>query len=148
MAMNEDLVVTASIDIYANVSKVWEALTNPEIIKEYLFGTETITDWKVGSEVIFQGVYGEKGEHSYRDKGIIQEHIPNERLSYTYWSGFSGLEDKPENYSRVTYTLVPRGDNHTSFTWTQEGYANQEAYEHSLSGMPAFLEQIKAIMER
>jgi len=146
--INDDLIVSGSIEVNASVSKVWDTLTNPQIIKEYLFGTETITDWQVGSDVIFQGVYGEHGENRYKDKGVIMENIPNERLSYTYWSGFSGQEDKPENYSRVTYTLVPRGDNRTEFTWTQEGYANQEAYEHSLSGMPAFLEQVKAIMER
>ena len=146
--MIDDLVVTGSIDVHADASKVWDALTRPEIIKEYLFGTETVTDWKVGSEVVFQGVYGENGEHSYRDKGVVKENVFHERLSYTYWSGFSGLEDKPENYSLVTYSLVPKGDNLTHFTWTQEGYVNQEGYEHSQSGMPAFLDQIKAIMER
>ena len=146
--MNDDLIVTGSTEVNADVSKVWKSLTNPAIIKEYLFGTETITDWKVGSEVIFQGVYGEHGEHSYRDRGIVMENVLHERLSYTYWSGFSGLEDKPENYSLVTYTLVPLSNGHTEFTWTQEGYANQEGYEHAQSGMKAFLEQIKGIMER
>ena len=146
--MNDDLIVTGSIEVNADVAKVWNALTKPEIIKEYLFGTETITDWKVGSEVIFQGVYGEHGEHSYKDRGIVMENIPLERLSYTYWSSFSGLEDKPENYSLITYTLVQKGKGLTEFTWTQEGYANIEGYEHAQSGMPAFLEQIKGIMER
>ena len=146
--MNEDLVVCGSIEVNADAAKVWKALTDPSIIKDYLYGTDTITNWKVGSEVIFQGVYGENGEHSYRDKGMVMENVPLERLSYTYWSAFSGLEDKPENYSLVTYTLVPIGAGITEFTWTQEGYANQEGYEHAKSGMPAFLDQIKTIMER
>jgi uncharacterized protein YndB with AHSA1/START domain len=145
--MNHDLIVSESIDINAAPSKVWEALTNPEIIKKYLFGTETITDWKPGSDIIFQGEYGENKEHTYRDKGVIMQNVANELLSYSYWSGFSGLEDKPENYSLVTYTLESDDDKKTTFTWTQKGYATNEGYQHSLHGMKEFLEQIKQIIE-
>jgi uncharacterized protein YndB with AHSA1/START domain len=146
--MNHNLIVSKSIEINASPSKVWEALTNPEMIKEYLFGTETITDWKVGSEVIFQGVYGDNNEHSYRDKGIVRENVLNKVLSYNYWSGFSGLEDKPENYSLITYTLESDDNKKTKFTWTQKGYPNEDAYNHSVNGMDAFLQQIKGIVER
>lgn len=142
--MRQDLIVSHSVEIKAEPKQVWNALTNPEIIKEYLFGTETITDWKVGSEIIFQGEY--EG-HKYRDKGIVRENIPNQLLSYSYWSGFSGLEDKPENYSLITYTIEKNG-NSTKFTWTQKGFATEEGYQHSKSGMEAFLQQIKDIVER
>ncbi len=143
--MNHDLIVSKSIDINAAPAKVWKALTTPAIIKEYLFGTETITDWKVGNEIIFQGEYqGQK----YGDKGMILESVPNQLLSYSYWSGFSGLEDKPENYSRVTYGLIKKDNNQTTFTWTQKGFANEEARKHSETGMQPFLEQIKGIVER
>ncbi len=142
--MQHDLIVSESIEVNATPEKVWEALTNPEIIKEYLFGTETITDWKVGSEIIFQGEY--KG-HKYCDKGIVRENILHQLLSYNYWSGFSGLEDKPENYSLVTYTLS-KSSNATKLTWTQKGFATEEGYQHSKSGMEAFLQQIKGIIER
>ena len=145
--MRHDLIVSESIDINAAPSKVWEALTNPEIIKKYLFGTETITDWKVGSEIIFQGEYGENKEYSYRDKGVIMQNVANELLSYTYWSGFSGLEDKPENYSLVTYSLQSADGKKTTFTWEQKGYATEEGYQHSLTGMKGFLGQIKQIVE-
>ena len=143
--MRHDLAVTGSINVNAAPSKVWNALTNPEIIKEYLFGTETVTDWKVGSEIVFQGEYG---EHKYRDHGMILENVFHERISYSYWTGFSGLEDKPENYSLVTYTLKPVSNNVTELSWTMKGYANEEGYKHSKDGMQAFLEQIKGIIER
>jgi len=146
--MNKDLVVSQSIDVNASLVKVWDALTNPEIIKEYLFGTETVTDWKVGSEIIFQGTYGDNNEHSYRDKGVILENEPEKKLSYSYWSGFTGLEDKPENYATVTYTIDKKSDDVVTFTWEQKGFASEEGYQHSLTGMPAFLEQIKSIIER
>jgi uncharacterized protein YndB with AHSA1/START domain len=146
--MNHELVVSGSIDISKGKPLVWDALTNPEIIKEYLFGTETITDWKVGNEIIFQGVYGDNKEYSYRDKGIITENINQERLSYTYWSGFTGLEDKPENYSLVTYTLTAEDNNCTNFRWTQKGFATEEAYRHSSGGIAEFLKKIKEVIER
>jgi len=146
--MNQSLIVSQSITVNAPVEKVWNALTDPAIIAEYLFSTETITDWKVGSEIIFQGVYGDNKEFSYRDRGIILENIFNQTISYSYWSGFTGLEDKPGNYATVTYTLKRIDDDHTGFTWTQKGFATEAGYQHSLNGMPAFLEQIKAIMER
>lgn len=142
--MNHELIVSKSIEINAAPSKVWEVLTNPEIIKEYLFGTETITDWNPGSDIIFQGEY--QG-HSYKDKGIVRENIENEKLSYNYWSGFSGLEDKPENYSLITYSLSESVSG-TNFTWTQKGFANEEGYKHSDSGMDEFIGKIKVIAEK
>ncbi len=143
--MRDDLAVSGTIMVNADTSKVWNALTDPEIIKEYLFGTETVTDWKVGSEIIFQGEYG---EHKYRDHGMILENVIHERISYTYWTGFSGLEDEPENYSLITYLLKPVSNNVTELSWIQKGYATEEGYNHSKEGMQAFLEQIKGIMER
>ena len=144
--MRYDLIVSQSIEINAEPSKVWNALTNPEIIKKYLFGTETITDWKVRSEIIFQGEYGEN-KVKYRDKGVILENVLNQKLSYSYWSGFSGLEDEPENYSIVTYGLASGDNKTTTFTWTQKGYATEDNYQHSLNGMKEFLEQINEIIE-
>ena len=73
--MNRDLIVKKLIDIDADCSRVWEALTTPEIVKQYFFGTELISDFKVGGEIIFQGDWEGK---KYRDKGIILKIIPEE----------------------------------------------------------------------
>ena len=143
--MDNNLIVSQSINIHAPLSKVWDGLTRPEIIKEYLFGTETVTDWKVGSEVIFKGEY--KGQ-TYQDHGIILENKFQERISYSYWSKFTGTEDKPENYSRVTYTLHPVTEQLTSFTWTTQGFTSEQGYEHSKNGMKEFLEKIREAIEK
>src|SRR5580704_15195085 len=132
--MNLDLQASESVVIKADLAKVWDVLTNPEIIKEYLFGTETLTDWKVGSDIVFQGEY--QG-HTYRDHGVIKENIFHKRIGYSYWSGFSGLEGKPENYSLVIYDLAPVDNTHTTFTWTQKGYPDETHQAHSQSGMKA-----------
>jgi len=141
--MNKELTVTQSIEIGADKSKVWDALINPEKIKTYLFGTETLTDWKTGSEIIFQGEY--QG-HQYKDKGTIIDIKTDELLQYSYWSGFSGLEDKPENYSLVSYKL-DTANSKTLLTLTQQGFANEQAQQHSQTAWTNVLQQIKQLTE-
>ena len=68
-------------------------------------------------------------------------------LKYNYWSGFSGLDDKPENYSIVTYEIEPADSGGVIFRWTQEGFATEEGQQHSEQGLPAMLEQIKKLVE-
>ncbi|MBC8181576.1 SRPBCC domain-containing protein [candidate division KSB1 bacterium] len=143
--MNRNLRVSKSIEINSIVEEVWDALTNPEKIRAYLFGTETITNWKVGSPIVFQGEY--EG-HKYKDKGNVLENKPNELLKYDYWSGFSGLEDKPENYSIVTYEIEKSANNRVIFRWTQEGFANEQGQKNSENGKYGMLEQIKKLAEK
>ena len=141
--MNKDLSVSESIEIASDAPGVWEVLTNPEKIKLYMFGTETITDWQVGHEIVFQGEY--QGQQ-YRDKGTILEFDENNRISYSYWSGFSGLEDTPENYSKVTYLLDKQGNN-VQLTVEQRGFASEQAQQHAQGSWAHVLGQIKELAE-
>ncbi len=75
------------------------------------------------------------------------ENKVNEFLKYDYWSGFSGLEDKPGNYSIVTYHIKNATDNRIKLTWTQKGFANKEVQQHSENGLSGILEQIKKMVE-
>lgn len=143
--MNKSLKAIQSIEINASSASVWESLTNPEKIKKYLFGTETVTDWKVGSPIIFQGNYN---GHAYQDKGNVLEVKKNEMLKYNYWSGMSGLEDKIENYFIVTYSIEHTSENKVKLTWYQEGFPTEEKRKHTEDGLPALLEQIKTISEQ
>ena len=141
--LDNSLKVEKSVLINASRTKIWKALTDPALIKEYLFGTETITDWHVGSDLIFQGEW--QGQ-AYKDKGHILEITPEQILSYDYWSGFSGLEDKPENYSIVTYMMQDEGDS-VRLTVSQKGFASKENQAHSESGWTEVLQKIKEIAE-
>jgi len=141
--MTNKFVVKKSIEINADKAKVWDALVNPEKIKLYLFGTETISDWKGGSPIIFQGVW--EGV-TYKDKGTILEFIPEQKLKYDYWSSFSKLEDVPENYQQITFDLIKR-DGKTILTLTQENVPNQAAKEHSEANWGMVLNQLKQIVE-
>ncbi|MCX6146204.1 MAG: SRPBCC domain-containing protein, partial [Candidatus Kapabacteria bacterium] len=92
----KEIIIQVAIEINAPISKVWEALVTPSIIKEYMFGTETTSDWKVGSRISYKGVWEGK---EYEDGGIITEFVENKVFESTYFSSMSGEEDKEENYS-------------------------------------------------
>lgn len=143
--MNKNLIASSKITIKSTPEKVWDILTNPVKIKEYLFGTEVITDWKIGSPIIFQGEYDGQ---QYKDKGNVIENKKNELLKYDYWSRFSGLEDKPENYSLVTYKIENLDDNSVNFIWHQQGFSSEEGNCHTEEGLKAMLEKIKELGEK
>src|SRR5579864_2724209 len=142
--MTADLILNISVTIHAPKSKVWNALTDPQQIKKYLFGTETITDWKVGSSIIFRGEWEGK---AYQDKGTILKIEKEKVLKYNYWSSFSGIEDKPENYANITYALEDHNGN-TIFHLTQDGIKTKEARDHSEQNWKMVLNSLKDLLEK
>jgi len=135
--------IEIQIEINAATEKIWDALTNPEIIKQYLFGTEVISDWTVGAEIVFQGEYEDS---QYKDKGTIKVFDVEKRFQYTYLSSFSGLEDIPENYHLITYDLDDK-NGITMLTIVQENIQSQEARDHSEKNWEMVLNKIKEIVE-
>jgi hypothetical protein len=69
-------------------------------------------------------------------------------LEYKYGSGCCGLEDRPENYSIVTYELQKMDNITIQFTWQQKGFADEESRKNSENGLLSILEQIKLHSER
>ncbi len=104
--MNEKFIANVSININAPASKVWDALTKPELMKQYLFGTEVTTDWQVGSPITYKGVWEGK---PYEDKGKILQVEQGRLLVSTFWSSLAGLPDIPKNYQTVSYELSTEG---------------------------------------
>ncbi|TRW23918.1 SRPBCC domain-containing protein [Flavobacterium zepuense] len=141
--MKGGLIVEATITIDAPVSKVWQALTSPELIAKYLYGAKVTTDWKVGSSITYEGEYNGK---TYKDKGVIETFEPNHVYASTYWSSMSGKEDKPENYNLVTYTLLEAGDK-TTVNLTQNNVADAVEQEHLTANWYATLADLKDVAE-
>lgn len=141
--MNDKYIAKAKTTIHASVSKVWQALVNPEIIKQYLFNTEVISDWKVGSPVIYKGEWEGK---AFEDKGEILEIEPGKVLKSTHWSPLSGAPDSPENYHTVTYTLSAHDDS-TEVTITQDNNATEQEKAHSEKNWEIVLAGMKKLLE-
>lgn len=145
MKLNNHLISSKSILIHAKPDNVWEVMTNPSLISKYLFGAETITDWQPGSQILFKIAFE---DNEFIDKGLVVENIENESLQYKYWSGFCGLDDQPENYSIVSYTLEKIGNNKCKLVWTQMGFVDEQSKTTSESSLENILEQIKSISEQ
>lgn len=142
--MNEELTARASITLNVPPARVWQALTTPAEIKQYLFGTDAESDWKEGSTVRYTGEWeGTK----YEDKGEIIESIPNELLHTTYYSSMSGKEDKPENYANVIYRIEPAGKQ-TVLTITQDNNADAKSRDHSQANWNMVLQSFKKVVEQ
>lgn len=118
--MAKPLIVKNSIAINAPTSKVWDALINPEQTKKYMFGCETVSDWKIGSPLLWKGSY--EGKEMVFVKGNIVDIKPEKFLAYTTIDPNSTIDDVSENYLTVTYDLsVEKGQ--TILTVTQGDYA-------------------------
>lgn len=141
--MKQDFIAKASANIKAPAHKVWEALTSPAIIKEYLFGTEAISDFKAGSPITYKGQWQGK---EYEDKGVILEVVPEKRLVSTYWSSMGGKADVPENYNKVRYELDEK-DGQTTLTITQDNNPTPESRDHSQKNWEMVLGKIKNLLE-
>ena len=142
--MKDTFTATAHVTIRAGAAKVWDALTNPKLIKQYLFGTDCRSDWKVGSSITYTGTWEGK---SYTDKGTILELVPNKVLKATYWSSFSGKPDAPENYNTVTYELSKKGGE-TMLTITQDNNPSRESADHSTENWKKVLATMKDLLEK
>ena len=144
--MKSKIIAKASANINAPASKVWEALTKPQLIKQYFFGTEASSDWKAGSPITFKGNWEGK---SYEDKGTILNVQPNKLIKYNYWSSMSGIEDKPENYVNITYELSEDiNDNNTKLTITQDNIPDEKMKAHSEQNWKIVLDNLKKLMEK
>jgi uncharacterized protein YndB with AHSA1/START domain len=137
------LIVRISMPIHALPAKVWEALTQPDLIRQYLFGTNTETDWKPGSPIFFRGVWEGK---SYEDKGTVLEVAREKRLVYTYWSSFSGVPDEPENYKTITFELARDGAK-TLLVLTQDNNSDEKSKAHSEKNWQMVLDGLKKLVE-
>ncbi len=149
--MTTKLQIINSIHINAPVEKVWDALVNPEMTKQYMFGCATISDWKPGSSLLWEGEY--EGKPMVFVKGFIKEIEPPKLLVYTVTDPNATWDDIPENYLNVTYSLTSE-NNGTLLTVVQDGFENAAEGERRYQdvhnngeGWNPILRQIKNLVE-
>ncbi|HUL02803.1 MAG TPA: SRPBCC family protein [Gemmatimonadales bacterium] len=143
-ALASDLIAQAAIQIDASISRVWDALTTPSLIEQYMFGTHVESAWRKGAPITWSGEW--KGR-AYKDKGIILDIVPPRLLEYTHFSPLAGLPDIPANYHTVTIELT--GDaNRTKVALSQDNNTTEEARAHSQENWRAMLAAMKALLEK
>jgi len=140
-----------SIHIQAPAAVVWDMLVNPGQTKKYMFGCETVSDWKVGSPLLWRGVH--EGKEVVFVKGNIVKIEPSRLLVYTVFDPFSTMPDIPENYLEITYALIPENSG-TMLKVSQGDYRKvaegERRYNESYNngeGWDPLLVQIKKLIE-
>ncbi|MFB3386325.1 SRPBCC family protein [Flavobacterium sp. LAR06] len=133
----------STIVLNAPVEKVWNTLTQPELVKQWQYGSDLITDWKVGNEIRFQNEW--EGQ-VFEQWGTILEIIPNQKIKYSLFFPRPGLEDKPENYFIMSYVLS--GDNQkTKLEIIQEDNRPNAVQEEPQGEENPILQALKTIIE-
>ena len=149
--MSSQLIINNSIEINAPAQNVWDALTNPEKTKVYMFGCEALSNWKIGSELLWKANY--EGNDMIFVKGHIVNIEPLKKLIYSTLDPNSAIEDIPENYLNVTYELTENFGK-TILNVSQGDYSKvadgQRRYCEALNngeGWNPILEEIKKLVE-
>ncbi|MFF1573511.1 SRPBCC domain-containing protein [Leifsonia sp. NPDC058292] len=133
----------ATTTVAAAPDAVWHAITDPESIAKYLYGTRVETDWRQGSPIVYRGEWEGK---PYEDKGVILEITPPTRLVTSYYSPLSGKPDEPASYQNVTYAIAADGEG-SRVTITQDGCADSAEAERMSANWAATLDGLKGVVE-
>jgi uncharacterized protein YndB with AHSA1/START domain len=120
--------------------KLWEALTSSELSRQYWFGTDVRSDWRVGSPfaLITDG--------KTTDIGEILEFDPPRRLSYTFTHVLKD-EFRQERPTKVVFAIEPHG-RLVKLTLMHEGFDGTGKLLDAVSnGWPAILSGLKSLLE-
>ena len=137
--------MTKTVTIAAPASRVWQALTDPEIMKKWMFDTEIhiITDWQVGGPIVIRGNFNGK---DFENNGTVLRFEPEELLQYSHLSSSSRLPDLPKNHSVLEFKLAP-SENQTSLTLTLSNFPTESIYKHLAFYWNVTLEVLKRLIE-
>jgi uncharacterized protein YndB with AHSA1/START domain len=122
-------------------AKLWEALTRPQLIRQYWFGVAIECDWKKGSPWKIVAPDGR-----VFDKGEILEIDPPRRMAIR-WTNEWKPEFKLEGPSRCTFELA-QVDNAVKLTLTHEIEVSESKLIAAVSAAwPLTLSNLKSLLE-
>jgi len=104
------------VTILAPANKVWLALTVPDLVKQWQYGSDLLTTWEPGTPIVFRN---EWNGHTFEQKGTVLEFTAGSRLKYSLFVARPDLQDIPEHYFFMTYELTENGEG-TSLLFRQE----------------------------
>jgi uncharacterized protein YndB with AHSA1/START domain len=141
-------VIENSVTIDAAPSAVWRALTDPELMKQWMaepvMRVEIFTDWKVGSPIIVKGHHNNVG---FENKGTVLEFEPNSILRYSHLSSVSRLPDKAENYTVIEFRLARAEDDSTLLTVRTSNFPSESIFKHWEFYWRVTIEVVKRFIE-
>ena len=93
----------STVMIHASATKLWLALTRPDLVKQWQYGSDLLTTWEVGTPILFRN---EWNGQVFEQKGTVLEFSPPSRVKYSLFFPRPGVADVPENYFFMIYELT------------------------------------------
>lgn len=143
--MPYELIVEKSVEIAASRDQVWRALTEPEIIAQWMAGARVESKWEPGSEITFTGTMP-NFNLKYRDRGTVIAAERGKILQYSHWSEMSRLPDTPQNRTIFTF-LLDWIEDKTRLTMRHENFSSETEYKHSNFFWGVALYMLKNLLE-
>jgi uncharacterized protein YndB with AHSA1/START domain len=138
----EDRTMEKVFEIYIKTTpeRLWEAITDGEMRKQYSFGVAVSSDWTQGSTYT-SGVPGVVDIAS----GENLEVDPPHRLVQSFTALWSD-DVKAEGTSRVTWDITPVGDDTCALTVVHD-QLREGGHEQIYGGWPQILSGLKTLLE-
>jgi uncharacterized protein YndB with AHSA1/START domain len=134
---------TSTVTIQAPVAQVWAAVTRPDLVKQWQYGSDLITDWQTGSSIVFRN---EWDSGVYEQTGTILEVDAPRLVRYSLFAPSPAVEDRPENYFTMTYVLS-EADGATTLTIIQDDPRGPSPQEEPDENAYNALDALKQLVE-
>lgn len=137
------LALIKRIHIDATPETVFDALTSSADIVCYFSLKKVTSEWKVGSEILLDGVVD---GNAFRDYGLIQAMSRPSQFKYTYWSDNHGTERTPENHLTIDYRLSAKQQGthleleHSNLRSEEMFRLMDTVWDHLLSSLAKYVE--------
>ena len=119
--MAETFTARVSLIINAPRAKVWDALVDPQKIKQYILASDVVSEWREGSSIVWKSEFNGK---PFRASQAVRE----------------------SDYHRVTIELSGEGAQ-THLSLIEHGNATERELAHSQGGWQLALGNMKALLE-
>lgn len=140
--MISDLALDYEIHVAALPSQVWRGLTDPEMTRQYVYGTRLETNLKKGAAYAFVGDGGFKVVD-----GEILDIEPFKKLVLS-WRAHWDAEAAKDPPSRVTYELTEASSNTTKLRVIHDGFKTATAtYNGSVGAWSLMMSSLKSLIE-
>ncbi len=135
-------------EINASIEDCWKAITNSKYIREYMFGSEVESEWKVGQPITYFMV--NEGQRVDMVYGNVEEIDPPYRLKHTLIPAQATYEHDADNHIYCEYILENK-DGKTNLKINQGGFEGavegENRYESAKRGWEAVLPKLKEVAE-
>lgn len=143
--MTERLVARVSLTIRAPRARVWRALVDPEAIKQYILVSDVVSEWRVGSPILWKSEFQGK---AFVIKGTVLRLEVERLLEFDQSRPIFRASQvvRPSDYHRVAIELEDEGTK-TQLSLTDSGSKTERELAHSQGGWQLALGNMKALVE-